>query len=107
MYGMPAPEHLLVSRSRREALQLRRGGVSESDFALVLPGPRARSSTTELGLEVGPPGEAPRIGPEWIGAARLLLVRWVPVGSGAIAVEDQGRGYRDRSAESNRPGRRR
>jgi hypothetical protein len=104
-YGMHAPEYLLVNRSRREALQMRRGGSSGSDLALVLPGTRARRSTADLVPGYQRPVEGPRVGPEWLGAARLLLVKWVPVGSDPITLKDQGRGLEEWAAEDDEGGR--
>ena len=94
------PRYLLVNRGRREALELRPSGSYSSDLALVLPGPRAQSSTTDLIPNFQQPGEAPRIEPAWLRGTQLLLVTWVAVGSDPIAVEDQGRGYEEWTAES-------
>lgn len=105
-YGRSAAEYLLLNRSRRESLQMAMRSSSGSDFALVLPGPRARSSTTEIVPDdTRPDGEPRRVGPDWLGGARLLLVRWVPVGSSPIAAEDQGRGHKEWAAEDTRPSR--
>jgi hypothetical protein len=105
MYGMHAPEYLLVNRSRREALQMRQRSSSGSELALVLPGPSAWSFTAELVLEEQRPDEEPRVRPVWLGAARLLLVTWVPVGSDVIALKDQGRGLEEWLAEDAARGR--
>lgn len=94
------PRYLLVNRGRREALELRRSGSYGSDFSLMLPGPRAQSSTTDLLPNFQQPGDAPRIEPAWLGAARLLLVSWVAVGSDPIMVEDRGRGYEEWTADA-------
>jgi hypothetical protein len=93
------PEYLLVNRSRRETFELRRSSSSGSDFALVLPGPRAQSSTIELVPQDLQPGETLRIEPAWLAGARLLLVTWVPVGSVPVSAEDRGRGYKEWAAE--------
>jgi hypothetical protein len=99
------PRYLLVNRGRGEALELRFSGSSGSDFSLVLPGPRAQSSTTDLVANFQQPGEAPRIEPAWLGAARLQFVSWVAVGSDPIAVEERGRGYKEWYAEDAARGR--
>ncbi|HLL84339.1 MAG TPA: hypothetical protein VK420_16875, partial [Longimicrobium sp.] len=98
MYEMRVPEYLLVNRDRGEALELRMERSSGSDFALVLPGPRAQSSTTGLVPNVRL-GEAPRIEPAWLAGARLLRVSWVPLGSVPVFAEDRGRGYKEWTAE--------
>jgi hypothetical protein len=99
-YGREPAEYLLLNRSRRESLQMGMRSSSGSDFALVLPGPHARSATTEmLPDDSRPDGEPRRVGADWLSGARLLLVRWVPVGSTPIAAEDRGRGYKEWTAE--------
>jgi hypothetical protein len=97
-------EYLLVNRDRAEALEMHTRGSSSTEFALVLPGPGARISTDELHHGVQRP-DAPPIGPEWLRGARLLLVRWVPVGSDPIAAVDRGRGFEEWAAEDSRSGR--
>lgn len=99
MFEPRVPEYLLVNRGRREALELRRSGSYGSDFSLMLPGPRAQSSTTDLLPNFQQPGEAPQIEPAWLGGARLLLVSWVPLGSVPISAVDRGRGYEEWTAE--------
>jgi hypothetical protein len=84
---------------------MRQGSNSTNELALVLPGPRARRSTAGLVPDDQRPGERPRVGPEWLGAARLLLVKWVPVGSDPITLKDQGRGLEEWAAEDDEGGR--
>jgi hypothetical protein len=107
-YGRDPTEYLLLNRNRRESLQMGMRSSSGSDFALVLPGPAARSATTEmLPDDPRPDGEPRRVGADWLGGARLLLVRWVPVGSVPVSADDRGRGYEEWAAEIAPRGRRR
>lgn len=80
--------YALVNRGQKEALALDRGKSSGSSFGLVLPGPRTWTETTQLRRNPQyPDTSVAQINQEWLRHARLLLVRWTPVGSYPVAIE--------------------
>lgn len=82
--------YALLNPQRREALALTRGASSGSDLALVLPGPRTSTETTELRpVQRYPKTSLAQVGEEWLTQARLLIVRWAPVGSYPVTIETQ------------------
>jgi hypothetical protein len=82
--------YALVNQGRKEALALDWGGSSGSSFGLVLPGPRVWRQTTQLHRNPQyPDASVAELSQEWLGRARLLLVRWVPVGSYPVTIETQ------------------
>jgi hypothetical protein len=82
--------YALVNREQKEALALDRGESSGSSFSLVLPGPRAWTEKTQLRRNPQYPDTSlAQISEEWLRQARLLLVRWVPMGSYPVMIESQ------------------
>ena len=96
LWGSPFA-YAIVNREQKEALALDKGRSSGSSFGLVLPGPRTWTETIRLRPAphyAGPQNREtapPQISEEWLRRARLLLVRWAPLGSYPVRIEMDGR----------------
>jgi hypothetical protein len=80
--------YALMNPIRGEALRLVERTSSGTDFALVLPGPRA--GLRVVNLQQSPADPAVGVTPDWLAQAHLLLFDWVPLGSAAVMFETSG-----------------
>lgn len=95
-FGRLSPfSYALLNPYRREVLSLDPRQTSGSDLALVLPGPRTSTETTQLqrALDYADASSA-QANQEWLRHARLLLVKWAPLGSYPVTIETQSPGVR-------------
>ena len=96
--------YALLNTERQEALTLNPRQTSGSDLALVLPGPRTSTETTQLQRVPGyATASLARVNQEWLRRARLLLVRWAPLGSYPVRIEMDGRRPARVRSDSGRP----